>query len=87
MVMGLIAAALFFPSFLPSDQIDEVPYDRFLDQVAVGEVAEILVDNQTGRIEFIDAEGTSYATTGPLELSIDDRRLCLLYTSPSPRDS
>ena len=75
MVMGLIAAALFFPSFLPSDQIDEVPYDRFLDQVAVGEVAEILVDNQTGRIEFIDAEGTSYATTGPLELSIDDRRL------------
>ena len=73
--MGLIAAALFFPSFLPSDQIDEVPYDRFLDQVAVGEVAEILVDNQTGRIEFIDAEGTSYATTGPLELSIDDRRL------------
>ena len=75
MVMGLIAAALFFPSFLPSDQVDEVPYDRFLDQVAVGEVAEILVDNQTGRIEFLDAEGTSYATTGPLELSIDDRRL------------
>ena len=75
MVMGLIAAALFFPSFLPSDQIDEVPYDRFLDRVAVGEVAEILVDNQTGRIEFIDGEGTSYATTGPLELSIDDRRL------------
>jgi len=73
--MGLIAAALFFPSFLPSDQIDEVPYDRFLDRVAVGEVAEILVDNQTGRIEFIDGEGTSYATTGPLELSIDDRRL------------
>ena len=75
MVMGLIAAALFFPSFLPSDQIDEVPYDRFLDRVAASEVAEILVDNQTGRIEFIDGEGTSYATTGPLELSIDDRRL------------
>tara|TARA_Y100000590_G_scaffold143486_1_gene164939 strand:+ start:3077 stop:4882 length:1806 start_codon:yes stop_codon:yes gene_type:complete len=73
--MGLIAAALFFPSFLPSDQIDEVPYDRFLDRVAASEVAEILVDNQTGRIEFIDGEGTSYATTGPLELSIDDRRL------------
>ena len=75
MVMGLIAAALFFPSFLPSDQIDEVAYDRFLDRVAVGEVAEILVDNQTGRIEFTDAEGATYATTGPLELSIDDRRL------------
>ena len=73
--MGLIAAALFFPSFLPSDQIDEVAYDRFLDRVAVGEVAEILVDNQTGRIEFTDAEGTTHATTGPLELSIDDRRL------------
>ncbi|MEC8920888.1 MAG: AAA family ATPase, partial [Actinomycetota bacterium] len=44
-------------------------------RVAVGEVAEILVDNQTGRIEFTDAEGATYATTGPLELSIDDRRL------------
>ena len=65
MVMGLIAAALFFPSFLPSDQIDEVAYDRFLDRVAVGEVAEILVDNQTGRIEFTDAEGATSATTGP----------------------
>ncbi|MEC8920052.1 MAG: ATP-dependent metallopeptidase FtsH/Yme1/Tma family protein, partial [Actinomycetota bacterium] len=75
MVMGLIAAALFFPSFLPSDQIDEVAYDRFLNRVATGEVAEILVDNQTGRIEFTDAEGTTHATTGPLELSIDDRRL------------
>ena len=73
--MGLIAAALFFPSFLPSDQIDEVAYDRFLNRVATGEVAEILVDNQTGRIEFTDAEGTTHATTGPLELSIDDRRL------------
>ena len=39
MVMGLIAAALFFPSFLPSDQIDEVAYDRFLNRVAAGEVA------------------------------------------------
>jgi len=75
MVMGLIAAALFFPSFLPSDQVDEVAYDRFLNRVAAGEVAEILVDNQTGRIEFTDAEGTTHATTGPLELSIDDRRL------------
>ncbi len=75
MVMGLIAAALFFPSFLPSDQVDEVAYDRFLNRVATGEVAEILVDNQTGRIEFTDAEGTTHATTGPLELSIDDRRL------------
>ena len=73
--MGLIAAALFFPSFLPSARIAEVAYARFLDQVAVGEVAEILVDNQTGRIEFTDAEGATYATTGPLELSIDDRRL------------
>ena len=73
--MGLIAAALFFPSFLPSDQVDEVAYDRFLNRVAAGEVAEILVDNQTGRIEFTDAEGTTHATTGPLELSIDDRRL------------
>lgn len=74
LVMGLVAAALFLPGLLPSDDVEEVAYDHFLDRVAAGEVVDVLVDNQTGRIEFGTADGT-YGTTGPLELSVDDRRL------------
>ena len=74
LVMGLIAAALFLPGLLPSAETEQVAYDHFLDRVAAGEVDEVLVDNQSGHIEFTAADGT-FGTTGPLELSIDDRRL------------
>jgi len=74
LVMGLVAAALFLPGLLPSTEAEQVAYDRFLDRVAAGEVGEVLVDNQSGDIEFTTADGT-FGTTGPLELSIDDRRL------------
>ena len=72
--MGLVAAALFLPGLLPSTEAEQVAYDRFLDRVAAGEVGEVLIDNQSGDIEFTAADGT-FGTTGPLELSIDDRRL------------
>ncbi len=74
LVMGLVAAALFLPGLLPSTEAEQVAYDRFLDRVAAGEVGEVLVDNQSGDIEFTTEDGT-FGTTGPLELSIDDRRL------------
>ncbi len=74
LVMGLIAAVLFLPGLLPSQSPEQVAYDLFLDQVAAGEVSEVLVDNQTGEIEFKTADG-AYGTTGPIELSVDDRRL------------
>ena len=74
LVMGLVAAALFLPGLLPSTEAEQVTYDRFLDRVAAGEVGEVLIDNQSGDIEFTAADGT-FGTTGPLELSIDDRRL------------
>ena len=73
--MGLVATALILPGLMPSDSAEQVAYDRFLDRVAAGEVADVLVDNQTGRITFIDDGETTFETTGPLELSIDDRRL------------
>ena len=75
LVMGLVATALILPGLMPSDSAEQVAYDRFLDRVAAGEVADVLVDNQTGRITFIDDGETTFETTGPLELSIDDRRL------------
>ena len=75
LVMGLVAAALILPGLLPSSSTDQVAYDHFLNRVAAAEVTDVLVDNQTGGITFVDDAGTTFETTGPLELSIDDRRL------------
>jgi len=75
LVMGLVAAALILPGLLPSSSVDQVAYDHFLNRVAAAEVTDVLVDNQTGGITFVDDAGTTFETTGPLELSIDDRRL------------
>jgi cell division protease FtsH len=89
-VLGLLASALFFPNFLPSPETDEVTYDRFLSRVAVHEVTDVLVDNLTGKIEFTDVDGVVHVTAGPLELSIDDRRLladsgaAVLFETPQP---
>jgi cell division protease FtsH len=90
LVLGLIASALFLPNLFPADDLDEVTYDRFLGRVAAHEVTEVLVDNMTGRIEFTDVEGVLHVTAGPLELSIDDRRLladsgaAVLFETPKP---
>ena len=90
LVLGLLASALFFPNFLPAPETDEVTYDRFLSRVAVHEVTDVLVDNLTGKIEFTDGAGVVHVTAGPLELSIDDRRLladsgaAVLFETPQP---
>ena len=73
LMMGLIGAALFFPSFLPAEEVEVVSYDQFLTRVAANEVTEVQVDNQTGRITFTTAEGVDFDTTGPLKLSDADR--------------
>ena len=89
-MLGLLASALFFPNFLPAPETDEVTYDRFLSRVAVHEVTDVLVDNLTGKIEFTDVDGVVHVTAGPLELSIDDRRLladsgaAVLFETPQP---
>jgi len=90
LILGLIASALFLPNLFPADELDEVTYDRFLSRVAAHEVSDVLVDNLTGRIEFTDADGVLHVTAGPLELSIDDRRLlaesgaAVLFETPQP---
>ena len=90
LVLGLVASFLFFPNLFPADDLDEVSYDRFLGQVAAHEVSDVLVDNLTGRIEFTDVDGVLHVTAGPIELSIDDRRLladsgaAVLFETPKP---
>ena len=73
--MGLLASVLLFSSMLPSETSESVSYDQFLDDVAAGSVTDVLIDNRSGRIDFHDADGIRFTTTGPLELSADDRAL------------
>ena len=73
--MGLLASVLVFSSMLPSESSERVSYDQFLDDVAAGSVTEVRIDNRSGRIDFHDADGIRFTTTGPLELSADDRAL------------
>ncbi len=73
--MGLLASVLVFSSMLPSESSERVSYDQFLDDVAAGSVTEVRIDNRSGRIDFHDADGIRFTTTGPLELSGDDRAL------------
>jgi cell division protease FtsH len=73
--MGLMTSVLLFSSMMPSETSESVSYDQFLDDMAAGAVTEVLIDNQTGRIDFVHTDGTGFTTTGPLELSADDRTL------------
>ncbi|MCH2411834.1 MAG: AAA family ATPase, partial [Acidimicrobiales bacterium] len=73
--MGLLASVLVFSSMLPSESSERVSYDQFLAEVAAGSVTDVLIDNRSGRIDFHHADGTGFTTTGPLELSADDRAL------------
>ena len=73
--MGLLTSVLVISSILPSESSERVSYDQFLDDVAAGSVTEVLIDNRSGRIDFHDADGIRFTTTGPLELSADDRAL------------
>ena len=49
----------------------------------VGTVVDILADGTAYEVEFSDRNGRTYESLG---LSADQFMICLLYTSPSPRD-
>ncbi len=88
--MGLLAVVLFLPGLVSDGEVESVSYDVFLGRVAVGEVATVAIDNQTGRIDFETVDGAEFGTTGPLELSDDDRRaisdsgVAVTYDTPQP---
>ena len=89
-VMGLLAVVLFLPGLVSDEEVEPVSYDTFLGRVVAGEVATVAVDNQTGQIDFETVDGAEFGTTGPLELSDDDRRVlsdsgvAVTYDTPQP---
>ena len=86
----MLAVVLFLPGLVSDGEVESVSYDVFLGRVAVGEVATVAIDNQTGRIDFETVDGAEFGTTGPLELSDDDRRaisdsgVAVTYDTPQP---
>ena len=88
--MVLLAVVLFLPRLLSDEEVESVSYDVFLGRVVAGEVATVAVDNQTGRIDFETVDGAEFGTTGPLEISDDDRRvlsdsgMAVTYDTPQP---
>ncbi len=72
LVLGALLSFIVLPNLLPGKEIEEIPYDSFLSD---GEISRVEVDNRTGQINFESKDGLEQKTTGPIELSDEDRRL------------
>jgi cell division protease FtsH len=90
LVMGVLGATFLYSALQPSESFETITYDQFLVRVGDGDVTEARIDNQTGRIELRTDDGERLATTGPLELSAEDRRVldeagtAVEFTTPEP---
>ena len=75
LVLGALLSFIVLPNLLPGKEIEEIPYDSFLTKISDGEISRVEVDNRTGQINFESKDGLEQKTTGPIELSDEDRRL------------
>jgi cell division protease FtsH len=71
-LLGVILAALFLPTMLSPSSGNEIPYGQFIDQLRDDRVAKAVVENTTGTITGELDDGTTFRTTGPIELSDQD---------------
>ena len=90
LVLGALASFILLPNILPGNEIEEIPYDRFLTKIADGDISKVEIDNRTGQINFESEAGLEQKTTGPIELSDQDRRLLaesnasIKFNTPQP---
>ena len=75
LVLGALLSFIVLPNLLPGKEIEEIPYDSFLTKISDGEISRVEIDNRTGQINFESKDGLEQKTTGPIELSDEDRRL------------
>jgi len=81
---------ILLPNILPGNEIEEIPYDQFLAKIVEGDIATVEIDNRTGQISFESETGLEQKTTGPLELSDEDRALLsessasIKFSTPQP---
>ena len=90
LVLGALVSFILLPNILPGNEIEEIPYDRFLAKIVEGDIATVEIDNRTGQISFESETGLEQKTTGPLELSDEDRALLsessasIKFSTPQP---
>ena len=90
LVLGALVSFIILPNILPGKEIEEIPYDRFLAKIVDGDIATVEIDNRTGQINFESATGLEQKTTGPIELSDEDRKLLsessasIKFSTPQP---
>jgi len=63
-LLGVVALALVLPSFWPGDAGEKLTYTDFITQVRDGNVATVVISNNTNSIEGKLADGTEFTTTG-----------------------
>ena len=61
---GIFLAAVVVPSLTSGNDGTEISYSEFIDRVAAGEVAQIEIDNATGRIVGELVDGSRFNSTG-----------------------
>ena len=90
LVLGALVSFIILPKILHVKEIEEIPYDRFLAKIVDGDIATVEIDNRTGQINFESATGLEQKTTGPIELSDEDRKLLsessasIKFSTPQP---
>jgi cell division protease FtsH len=71
-LLGVLVAALFLPTLLSSNEGTSVSYGDFITKLKDDQVTSAEYDNTNGQITGELADGTTFNTTGPLELSDGD---------------
>jgi cell division protease FtsH len=73
-------------TFITSRNGDSISYDAFLSKAKAGEVAEASFTNGTGAVRGKLVDGTRFTTSGPDQLSVEDRAdlraVSLTFRSP-----
>jgi cell division protease FtsH len=63
------------PMLLPNDDGESVSYNDFRAEVTAGDVSEIEINNENGKIKGTRVDGTDFKTAGPIELPPNDLEL------------
>ena len=66
---------MFLPGLLASDNGESVDYKKFRSDVSAGDVTEIKINNDNGKITGELNNGTKFNTAGPIELPPTDLKL------------
>jgi len=74
-IVGILGSVLLLSAIRPDGNSESVTYDEFLADLRSNQVATVEINNDSGKIDFQRTDGTSFDTTGPLELSAGDREL------------